>query len=287
MERLLTVVSNKATINRIIPFSNVDGYGNRMAVFFQSCPLSCKFCHNPETINFCCHCLKCVETCPVHALSVVNGKVHYDKSLCVDCDTCLKTCPNLASPKTSVYSVEDLWKVVEEYRLFIRGVTVSGGECMVHADFLLPFFQKCVDNGLSCLIDSNGYFNFKKYPDLLSLSEGVMLDVKMWNEEKHLEITGHSNHQIIENLRYLSSINKLAEVRMIMYPTFEKENHETIENVVKIIRPEQQIRLIAYRPFGVREDGLAYFGNCALSNEELMEYKEYAYSLGARNIIIT
>ena len=278
-------MSKVATINRIIPFSNVDGYGNRMAVFFQSCPLSCKFCHNPETINFCTNCLECIDSCPTHALRNENGRVVYNRSLCVDCDTCLKVCTHLSSPKTSIYSVEDLWKVVEEYRVFIRGITVSGGECMVHADFLLELFKKATSNGLSCLIDSNGFFDFKKYPELLELSDGVMLDVKMWDDEKHIEITGHSNKGILENLRYLYSCGKLAEVRMIMYPGFDDYNFETIKNVLSIVGSNQQIKLISYRPNGVRKEGIHYFGSEALSKSELEKYREFAKSLGASIII--
>ncbi|MGL5951492.1 MAG: 4Fe-4S cluster-binding domain-containing protein, partial [Cetobacterium sp.] len=39
----------KAKINKIIKFSNVDGPGNRMAIFFQGCNFNCEYCHNPET----------------------------------------------------------------------------------------------------------------------------------------------------------------------------------------------------------------------------------------------
>lgn len=280
-------MSKIATINRIIPFSNVDGYGNRMAVFFQSCPLSCKFCHNPETINFCCNCLECVKTCPTGALKEENSKVVFDRSLCVDCDTCLKICPHLSSPKTSKYTVSELWKVVEEYRLFIRGITVSGGECMVHADFLLELFKMATADGLSCLIDSNGFFDFRNYPELLALADGVMLDVKMWNEEKHIEITGHSNAMVLQNLKYLSDCNKLSEVRMIMYPGFEEYNKETIAHVLSVIGNNQQVKLIAYRPNGVRNEGINYFGSEALSKNELEMYCEYAKSIGALRVIGT
>jgi len=280
-------VCKVATINRIIPFSNVDGYGNRMAVFFQGCPLSCKFCHNPETINHCVHCGKCVSSCPVGALSVVDGKVVWNKALCVKCDTCLKVCPNLSTPKTMKYTLDELWEEVMEYRPFIRGITTSGGECMKHADFIESLFERAVADGLSCLIDSNGYYDFRNYPRLLELSEGVMLDIKMWNNELHKEIMGSSNEVILSNLSFLSSIGKLNEVRMLMYPGFKEFNKETIENVLKVVEPTQQIKLIRYRPYGVREEGLQYFGNVTLSSEEGNEYVEFAKSLGAKNVILT
>jgi len=114
-----------------------------------------------------------------------------------------------------------------------------------------------------------------------------MLDIKMWNNELHKEIMGSSNEVILSNLSFLSSIGKLNEVRMLMYPGFKEFKKETIENVLKVVEPTQQIKLIRYRPYGVREEGLQYFGNVTLSSEEGNEYVEFAKSLGAKNVILT
>ena len=64
-----------APVNRIIPFSAVDGPGNRTAVFLQGCNIDCKYCHNPETRALCIHCGMCVQKCPTGALQLVEGKV--------------------------------------------------------------------------------------------------------------------------------------------------------------------------------------------------------------------
>ena len=53
--------SMKAVINRIIPFSSVDGPGNRTAIFLQGCNINCKYCHNPETRKMCVQCGTCVK----------------------------------------------------------------------------------------------------------------------------------------------------------------------------------------------------------------------------------
>lgn len=103
-----------APVNRIIPFSNVDGPHNRCAIFFQSCPFHCLYCHNPETINYCINCGDCLKTCPVGALSFINNKVVWDKNKCVNCDTCIHTCKHLASPKITYMSVEEVLEIINK-----------------------------------------------------------------------------------------------------------------------------------------------------------------------------
>lgn len=67
-------------INKIIPFSSVDGPGNRTAIFLQGCNFNCVYCHNPETINLCNNCGLCVRQCPTEALHIEENIVIWDKS---------------------------------------------------------------------------------------------------------------------------------------------------------------------------------------------------------------
>ena len=92
-------MSVKAPVNRIIPFSAVDGPGNRTAIFVQGCTFNCRYCHNPETIRACIHCGKCVPACPAGALRMDEGKVVYDAAKCVLCDACIHACPNSSCPR--------------------------------------------------------------------------------------------------------------------------------------------------------------------------------------------
>ena len=89
-----------ATVNKIIPFSSVDGPGNRTAIFLQGCGFNCQYCHNPETIHTCIHCGTCVPYCKPGALTMVDGRVRYDITKCVLCDECFHHCPHGASPRT-------------------------------------------------------------------------------------------------------------------------------------------------------------------------------------------
>lgn len=263
----------RAPVNRIIPFSNVDGPGNRCAIFFQSCPFHCLYCHNPETIQMCRHCGKCIETCPVQALSKKDDKVVWNRDKCVDCDTCIKVCEHLASPKIRNMSVEELVMEIQKKRMFIRGITVSGGECMNQAAFLLELFREVKKLGLTCLIDSNGYYDFEDYPELLALCDGVMLDVKAVDTDFHKYLTGCNNDVVLKNLSYLLAQGKLEEVRTVILPNVEEENGKTVDYVSKLLGSNSRYKLIKYRGFGVREEGLKVFGNVIVSDEEIQKYK--------------
>ncbi|MDF2593591.1 MAG: hypothetical protein K0S75_3057, partial [Clostridia bacterium] len=135
-------MENKAVVNKIIPFSNVDGPGNRLAIFFQGCSINCIYCHNPETIKKCIHCLACVPGCPTGAIMAVNGQVIFDEKLCSECDQCIKTCKYSSSPRTKEYSVDELIEYIDGFKAFIRGITASGGEPTLHSDFITELFKR-------------------------------------------------------------------------------------------------------------------------------------------------
>ena len=278
---------NRAPVNKIIPSSVVDGPGNRTAVFFQSCNFNCRYCHNPETINMCVHCGACVETCPVGALSIVEGKVIWDDKKCCGCDTCIKTCPNNASPKIKYMSGEEIWEKIEGNMPFIRGITVSGGECTLQADVVRDLFAIARKHGLTTLLDSNGSYDFRNHPELMEVSDGVMLDVKADCEERHQWLTGHSIDIVLENLEYLASVDKLEEVRTVCIPD-SLANEKTIEVVGDILKPylekkDIRYKLIKYRHFGVRQQ----YRDFKEPDEALMNHlKEVAQQKGFRNIVI-
>lgn len=276
----------KAPINRIINFSNVDGPGNRMSIFFQTCPFRCLYCHNPETINACENCGFCVSKCPVNALSIIDGKVRWDSLKCVGCDTCIHVCPNLSSPKITMMSVDDILLKIKEVRPFIRGITVSGGECTNFAPFLECLFLEVKKLGLTCLIDSNGVHNLKKYDSLIDICDGVMLDVKAIDPKFHKFITGKSNEIVLKNLDYLIKKGKLEEVRTVILPNYEEENIKTVRAVSKMIGSRVRYKLLKYRYFGVREEGLNYFGKVIVDDDTLAKMKKIALENGCSTVKI-
>jgi len=276
-----------APVNKIIPFSNVDGPGNRTSIFFQGCPFNCLFCHNPETIHLCRNCGMCVRTCPVGALSLDAYKaVQWDPSKCVQCDTCIKTCPHDASPKVRWMTVEEVMQEVKRAAPYIRGITTSGGECTQQNEFLIALFTEAHALGKTCLIDSNGSFDFEADPRVLEVSDGVMLDVKAVEPSWNNKLISYPRDTVLKNLDYLLRVGKLYEVRTILFPGRDQENEETVRYVAAHIGDGCFYKLIRYRPFGVRERYQKLLGEDETDAQYAEGFAHLARELGAKNAYI-
>ena len=272
----------KAPVNKIIPFSNVDGPGNRTAIFFQGCPFNCLFCHNPETIHLCRNCGLCVEKCPAGALNLTGtGQVVWDSVKCVQCDSCIKICPYDASPKIRWMTVEDVLREIRRAAAYIEGITTSGGECTLQNEFLIGLFTEVRKLGKTCLIDSNGSFDFEEDPRVLAVSEGVMLDVKAVGRSWSDELISFSRDMVLKNLDYLLSVGKLHEVRTLIFPDRDAENEETVRYVAKHIGEGCGYKIIRYRPYGVREKYRKILGEYETDAAYAERFAQLARELGA------
>ena len=276
----------KAVVNKIIPFSCVDGPGNRTAVFLQGCNIDCKYCHNPETRKLCIHCGACVKQCPVGALSVNDaGKVVYNPKACVQCDTCIRVCKNDSSPKTREMTEEEVYEAVKKQVPFIRGLTVSGGECMLWPEFLTELFRLAKKDGLNTLIDSNGMVPFWKHPELMEVTDGVMLDIKAFDKDDYFNVTGYYNEVVLENAKYLAEQSKLDEVRVVVVQDLydAEKSVKQICSYLSAYANNIRIKLISYRPLGVREE----YSHYQMPSDSFMnQLSDIFKSYGFVNIII-
>lgn len=274
----------KGYVNKILPFSSVDGPGNRTVIFLQGCNFDCLYCHNPETINYCINCGICVYKCPYNALSIINNKVIWDEKYCKNCDLCIKTCPNSSSPKVKLMTVDEVIDFVRKMKPFISGVTISGGECTLQYNFVSEIFKETKEIGLTTFLDSNGYIPLKNLRLLVENMDMAMIDLKSFDRDEHLKLTGKDNETVIENVKYLAKINKLYEVRTVIVPDI-LDNYYNVDNISKLIaslNPNIRYKLIKYRPIGVREGIYSY-----IPGDELMEKLfNIASKNGCKNIIL-
>lgn len=275
-----------APVNKILPYSVVDGPGNRVSVFLQKCNIHCAYCHNPETQQMCCNCGVCVDGCPVRALSLHDGTVQWDSALCCGCDHCIQICPHHASPKIRWMTAHEVWGKIQESIPFIRGITVSGGECSLYPDFLTELFTIVRAHGLTCLMDSNGTTDLSQFPELMACCDGVMLDVKSWDKDVYRKLTGGDNDIVKQNLQYLGQIGKLEEIRVVCLPELV-DAPEVIRGISETLGEKATatvlLKLIGFRPFGVR-------GSLRSMSQTSMAYMKtlavLAQNTGFQNVLI-
>lgn len=254
-------MEQKVLVNKIIPFSSVDGPGCRTAIFLQGCNIDCRYCHNPETRKVCINCGLCVEKCPAHALSFAEREgartVDWNQDLCCQCDTCIHVCPHDASPRVQWMTPEEVMEKVRKQIPCIRGISVSGGECTLHPEFLTALFRLAKQDGLGTLIDSNGMILFEDFPALCEVCDGVMLDIKAFDPEDYHRVTGADNTNVLRNALWLGHHGKLEEVRFVIVPDLydtERSVRASGEFLREVYAEHPfRIKLIAYRPMGVRE----------------------------------
>lgn len=278
-------MSKTALVNKIIPFSNVDGEGNRTAIFLQGCNYNCLYCHNPETINHCNSCGLCVEHCEYGALSKVDGKVVYDIEKCENCDKCISVCKRNSSPKITSMTVEDIMKYLEKTKYFISGITVSGGECTLQSDFLIELFREVKKLGLTTFIDTNGSTPIYNNKELLEVMDKAMIDLKAFDSDENKMLTGLQNETVIENIKVLGSLDRVYEIRTVVVPQV-LDNKRTVDMGSKLlasINPNLIYKLIKYRPLGVREELIK---SSVPTNEYMEGLKKIATLNGCKNIII-
>lgn len=273
-------------VNQIIPFSNVDGDGNRCSIFLQECNISCHYCHNSETIGLCCNCGVCVDECPTDALSKTYDVVTYVKAHCIHCDRCIAVCPHSSTPKAVRYDTDELVGLIGQYKPYIRGITVSGGEPTLQHEGIAELFVQLEGTGLTRYVDTNGFVDLKKLDRLLSSTDGFLLDLKA--DENQEKLCGASSEHVFDNLTFLARENKLIEVRTVIFSGYVDVRNVIMKAAVVLRQhPEIPYRLIRGHLTGLKPQKKSLLEAALPTNEQMNRYRLFAYEAGITNVQLT
>ncbi len=225
------------TVFDIKEFSVYDGPGVRVTVFLKGCPLRCKWCHNPEgltkkpQIMVSAACVSC-GLCTVEGCSLTGGmeNLRARKNECTACEKCVDKCPyayrKIAGKE---YTPKELADAVMKNEIFIRdngGVTFSGGEPTMQAEFMLEVFELLP---LHKAIETCGYCNEQVFKRVLDKIDFLFFDIKHTDPVMHKELTGVDNTVILRNLEAVKASGKPFIVRIPMI----KGINDGIENLEK------------------------------------------------------
>lgn len=201
----------KGIIFDIKRFAVHDGPGIRTTVFLKGCPLSCKWCHNPEGIN--------PELVVAPKTVQIEDKV-FTEDEAIGCEI----------------SSKDLLAEILKEKIFMDesagGVTFSGGEPLYQHLFLIEMLSLCKREGIHTALDTSGFANWKIVQKVLPFTDLFLYDLKMMDDVLHEEYTGVSNKIILRNLSNILAKGKKLRVRIPMIPGVTL----TEQNVKKTIR---------------------------------------------------
>lgn len=253
----------KGFVFNIQRFSIHDGPRIRTTVFLKGCNLRCLWCHNPESIHpkpeiqlflqKCIGCGKCFEVCPVHAHQVKDDKRVFLRELCIGCGKCAESCYAEALVMTGrEMSVEEVLEEIDKDKLFYSnsggGVTFSGGEAMLQKDFLKAMLIECKKRGFHTVLETAGNVPWQVFEEMLPYVDLFLYDIKVMNEQKHIEATGVSNRRIHDNLRKLAAGSANIWVRVPVLPGFN-DNIGEMESIVDLVKDLKGITQVELLPF--------------------------------------
>ncbi|WP_213991732.1 glycyl-radical enzyme activating protein [Sodalis sp. dw_96] len=237
-------------------YSLHDGDGIRTLVFLKGCPLRCTWCSNPESqgllpeITFdgrkCLgeDCGFCLAQCPSHSLAFdAHGVMRLETDTCRQCLQCVPACPTHALHAFGQrITAREVMDIVEADSLFYArsrgGVTLSGGEPLMQADFALSLLREAGKRHIDTLLETCGYGPWPALQALAGYCDGIYFDIKSLDDARHRRFTGRSNHRILANLlalrRHFPSLP--IHVRTPLIPGFN-DTRDEIARIIDFILP--------------------------------------------------
>lgn len=266
-------ITEKILVGSLQKFSVEDGPGIRTTIFMKGCPLSCKWCHNPELIdpkqqlikspNNCIGCGYCIEICPQGALTMDREEgIVIDRAKCSVCLECSKQCYAQAlRPVAKEMTIDEILKTAEQDKGFYKhtggGITVSGGEILMHAEFVSRLIYEAGKRNINVCLDTSGFGDSQALMEM-ALAENVtdiLYDMKSIDDAVHREYTGVSNRLIIDNLKMLASEGRVVDKLSMRMPLIKgvNDSDRIIKSTGGLYREIgiKRVNLLPYHSLGI------------------------------------
>jgi pyruvate formate lyase activating enzyme len=258
-------------ISEIKRFATHDGPGIRTTVFIKGCPLSCKWCSNPESLELqpqlyfipkrCKNYGACITVCP-EKIIIQDGKNKLIREKCTNCMKCAEECIYGAFQQVGKsYTVDEIINEIKKDIAFYGndgGLTLSGGEPLFQPEFTISILKKCKEAGISTVLDTSGFTESGIIEEVIKHTDLVLYDVKHMDPVKHLEETGANNKIILENAIRISGKTQIR-ISLPLIPGFNDDE----KNLEETARFAKQINVlyIDINPFhSLGKDKYMYLG---------------------------
>ena len=255
----------KGLVLTIDRFVGEDGPGIRTTVFLKGCPLSCRWCHSPQSrlprpqlllhANRCIACASCVSACPQAAQLVGEGegdrRVLWER--CDHCGECTAVCPTGALEMAGDWlSVDEVMGIVARDQAFYRhsggGVTFSGGEATAQSRFLLACLQAAKAAGIHTALDTSGLATSAVLEEMLPHVDLFLFDIKHMDNSAHQRGTGVGNELILANLRRIAELDISIWLRVPLIPGYN-DSEENLSRVGALARSLPSVEKVSLLPY--------------------------------------
>lgn len=265
----------KGVVFNIQRFTIHDGPGLRTELFLKGCPLSCKWCSNPESfatqiqpgvyrskclgLKKCGNCKEISQDLPIE---FYRGKIKRLEKNNSKWQECIKNCPSEALRSWGVeMSVEECMEEIRRdvgyYNRSGGGVTVSGGEALLQSDFVKELFKACKDENIHTCVESSFHVKWESIEKVLPYTDLIISDIKHMDSKIHKEYTGASNKLVLDNLEKVSKLDKELILRIPVIPQVN-EDMQNIQATADFILNNMSgkvrtLQLLSYMRMGIEK----------------------------------
>jgi len=215
----------KGLLFNVQKFSIHDGPGIRTVLFFKGCPLSCRWCSNPEGQR---------------------------------AEICLMADGNKKVPDSRLYSIEEILATCLQDKPFYEesggGVTLSGGEALTQPEFAVALLQSLREKGIHTALETSGYATAEVFNEVSALTDLILFDIKHYDDSRHVEGTGVHNDLILTNLKTALNRKISILIRLIIIPEFNN-SEEDAHGFVSLFKSLgiERVQLLPFHQFGERK----------------------------------